>query len=462
MLLNNLPTFDITINKGYVVPFVVPFIIFRIMSKAINSTSGTIRYRLKNVNTTLETSIILDYSFGRNNRLKFATGYKVAPKNWDKTNQRIRAVSTLKNRETVNNDLLRYSSDFADQVSKLTEVEKQDRKVLKSLLEKIIRASDEVVKKITSFFEFADNFIKSKENQAKNIGAVKLSPITVRSYKQTVSRLKEFDMTLKYNLDFQNIDLRFYYTFLEYLEKRNYSVNTIGKHIKNLTTILNRATEDGVNKNLKYRHREFKTVSEESISIYLTALEIENLYNLDLSRMKDWELARDIFLIGYYTGQRVSDYNGIKAEQIKSFGGSEVIEFNQRKTLKKVYVPLHPRIRSIMEDRYNGLLPPKLNAPDINEYIKEAGRLAKIDEDITYEKTIGGKKTTIKIPKFNLIVSHTARRSFCTNAYLSKMPVIDIMSISGHSTEREFYKYIKVTPKERAIKIAESAFFNKL
>jgi hypothetical protein len=39
------------------------------------------------------------------------------------------------------------------------------------------------------------------------------------------------------------------------------------------------------------------------------------------------------------------------------------------------------------------------------------------------------------------------------------MPVIDIMSISGHSTEREFYKYIKVTPQERAIKIADSAFF---
>jgi hypothetical protein len=39
------------------------------------------------------------------------------------------------------------------------------------------------------------------------------------------------------------------------------------------------------------------------------------------------------------------------------------------------------------------------------------------------------------------------------------MPVIDIMAISGHSTEREFYKYIKVTPQERAIKIADSNFF---
>jgi hypothetical protein len=42
------------------------------------------------------------------------------------------------------------------------------------------------------------------------------------------------------------------------------------------------------------------------------------------------------------------------------------------------------------------------------------------------------------------------------------MPTIDIMAISGHSTEREFYKYIKITPQERAIKISESAFFTKI
>ena len=430
------------------------------MSKAIQSTSGTIKYRLKEVNAKAETSIILDYSFGRNNRLKFATGYKVDPKNWDKSNQRIRAVSTLKNREKVNNDLLKYASDFAVQVSNLSEVEKQNRKVLKSLLENIIRDTEKVDKPITSFFEFADEFIKGKENQAKNISAVKLSPITVRSYKQTVNRLKEFNKKVKYNLDFDTIDLKFYYTFIQYLENNKYSINTIGKHIKNLITILNRATEDGVNSNFSYRHREFKAVSEETISIYLTESEISALFSADLSKTKDWELARDIFLIGYYTGQRVSDYNGITKDQIKSFKGRDVFEFKQKKTSKKVYVPIHPRIKSIMKERYGGKLPRKLNDPDINEYIKEAGRIAKIDDQITVKRTIGGKKVVETVPKYSLIVSHTARRSFCTNAYLSKMPTMDIMAISGHSTEREFYKYIKVTPQERAIKIAESAFFN--
>lgn len=183
------------------------------------------------------------------------------------------------------------------------------------------------------------------------------------------------------------------------------------------------------------------------------------MYNLDLSKNKNWELARDIFLIGYYTGQRISDYNGIKKEQIKNFDGQEVFEFTQQKTSKRLYVPVHSRIREIMEKRYNGFPPPKLNNPDLNEYIKKVGEKAEINELVTVTKNIGGKKTSENVPKYKLIVSHSARRSFCSNAYLSKMPVIDIMSISGHSTEREFYKYIKVTPQERAVKIADSNFF---
>jgi integrase len=430
------------------------------MNKAIKSTSGTVKYRIKDANAKNETSIILDYSFGRNNRIKFATGYKVKPKNWDKLNQRIRSVSAIQNREKVNSDLLKFSSEFLDAVSRLEENEKQNKIKLKILLSKIIRKTDIEQKQIIkSFFEFADDFIIRKESQSKSMSAVKLSPITVRSYKQTIKRVKEFNQRTNYNLDFESIDLKFYYSFIKYLEKKDYSINTIGKHIKNLVTILNRATEDGVNKNLKYKHSEFKTVSMETFSIYLTEQEIDALYKVNLSKNKNWELARDIFLIGYYTGQRISDYNGIKEEQIKGFEGKDVFEFNQQKTGKRLYVPIHNRVKEIMNLRYNGFPPPKLNSPDLNLYIKEAGREAKINEQIIIKKQVGGKLISDTIPKYKLIVSHTARRSFCTNAYLSKMPVIDIMSISGHSTEREFYKYIKVTPQERAVKIADSAFF---
>ena len=58
--------------------------------------------------------------------------------------------------------------------------------------------------------------------------------------------------------------------------------------------------------------------------------------------------------------------------------------------------------------------------------------------------------------KYELIVSHTARRSALTNLY--KTGLLDnreMMAISGHKSERVFEKYIKVGPSEHADRIFE-------
>jgi hypothetical protein len=75
------------------------------------------------------------------------------------------------------------------------------------------------------------------------------------------------------------------------------------------------------------------------------------------------------------------------------------------------------------------------------------------------EQTKGGRKVVYKRLKYEMIKTHTARRSFCTNAYLTKMDTLDIMALSGHKTETDFLKYIKVKGKERAKRLAEHEFF---
>ncbi len=49
-----------------------------------------------------------------------------------------------------------------------------------------------------------------------------------------------------------------------------------------------------------------------------------------------------------------------------------------------------------------------------------------------------------------MVMTHTARKSFCTNMYLKGIPVPTIMAISGHQTEKNFYKYIKADRMELA------------
>ena len=54
-------------------------------------------------------------------------------------------------------------------------------------------------------------------------------------------------------------------------------------------------------------------------------------------------------------------------------------------------------------------------------------------------------RETVTEPKWKLAGSHTARRSFTANAYLSGVPTISIMKMTGHKTESSFMKYIKIT-----------------
>ena len=56
-----------------------------------------------------------------------------------------------------------------------------------------------------------------------------------------------------------------------------------------------------------------------------------------------------------------------------------------------------------------------------------------------------GTKTIEKtFEKWELVSSHTCRRSFCTNQFLKGVPSLLIRKISGHKTEKAFLEYIKV------------------
>ena len=101
-----------------------------------------------------------------------------------------------------------------------------------------------------------------------------------------------------------------------------------------------------------------------------------------------------------------------------------------------------------------GALPSRQPEQIINQNIKVLGALAGINSPVTIEQTIGGRKVRRRYPKHDLIKTHTARRSFCTNAYHEGLDCLDIMAVSGHTSEANFLKYIKVTRRERAKRIA--------
>lgn len=95
----------------------------------------------------------------------------------------------------------------------------------------------------------------------------------------------------------------------------------------------------------------------------------------------------------------------------------------------------------------------------MNVYIKELGQIAGLDEQIEVVSTKGGKRIREVFRKFELITTHTARRSFSTNAYLNQIPSISIMKITGHKTEKTFLKYIKISQEDNANKLLDHPYF---
>ena len=69
---------------------------------------------------------------------------------------------------------------------------------------------------------------------------------------------------------------------------------------------------------------------------------------------------------------------------------------------------------------------------------------------------------TRTVSKWELVTSHTARRSFATNAFLNDVPALAIMQITGHRTESAFMKYIRMSPKDNAIKLQSHKFFTQI
>ena len=96
-----------------------------------------------------------------------------------------------------------------------------------------------------------------------------------------------------------------------------------------------------------------------------------------------------------------------------------------------------------------------ISNPDFNYYIKEVGRVAGFLQPVKHSYLKGNKNIVETKPKYQLITSHTCRRSFCTNEFLAGTPVELIMKISGHKSLKDFYKYIKIAPEQAGQRIKE-------
>ena len=315
--------------------------------------------------------------------------------------------------------------------------------------------------------QYVDRFITGISSGARQTEkGTNYAASTVKSVRAAMTQFGNFQIEKGRNIDFQDVDMNFYHEYTAYLKEKNYSINSIGKCIKELKTILRAAESEGYEVNPKYKDKKFKGTRIEVDSIYLTRDDLSKIMSADISKLSQgYDLARDIFMVGVWTAQRVSDYNNLSRENIKQhripkiidnklvYKEFQTVEIRQKKTGSKVSVPVSSELKSILE-RYDYQLP-HLEDQVLNRYMKEICRLAGIDELIQIQTTKGGKAVKEFKYKWELVHSHTARRTGATLMYLAGMDYYDIMRITGHTSPTMLKKYIKADSIEVADKITE-------
>ena len=314
------------------------------------------------------------------------------------------------------------------------------------------------------------------------------------------------------NMTFDQINKQFADGFVCFLEKCGLMPKTINKNVLCFRRLCNAAAVDEKNKNLisvkVWGERRVKD-NEKRAEIALSDAEIDALYAMQLDGIR--EQVRDVWMLGFLSSQRVSDYTKFTRENFKvTPGGVHVIVLRQQKTGNDVVVPiLDDRVFEICA-KYNYDFP-RVDVKDINRYIKEilkllsksvptlgelhrtqlsmserrkeevylnmkrrvsegenlhGDELKRYKEMRLYAEEHGsGEKLwrrdysgAVVRCKYELVSSHTSRRSAITNMYNTGLyDVRDMMSISGHTTLSNFENYIKRGSIEQAERIARKA-----
>lgn len=407
---------------------------------------ATVKYLIKGQNEN--STIYVRLKDGRNTDITLSTGYTIEPKFWSDATGKVKQSATNKEKLNLANSLKELERKIFDCLNedKGTGII-IDRTWLDSIIQRfknpLLESKTEL---LTEMLENYKNELSTKVN--KRTGRTTASA-TLRNFNTTISRLTRFEEFKKTRFNIHDIDLTFHSNYVKFAsDKLGLSINSIGKDLKQIKTVCMDAIDKGYSINRQVESRKFNAPSEPTSFVTLTELEIDRIKNQDLKGINYLENARDWLIIGCWTGCRVNDLMQLSNSNImKTPQGNKFIRYTQSKTGKQVDLPIHEQVQEILERL--GDFPRPISDVKFNEYIKIVCKNSGIIDEVqgTRQNKLTHKKETGTFEKWELIRSHTCRRSFATNHY-NKLSNKIIMAVTGHATERMLLAYIGETEND--------------
>jgi integrase len=433
-------------------------------------TDKAVKFLLKDATSERATLISLFFRYD-SKRFVTSTGQTIEPYQWDANRQRaytdskvIRSKRDRETNETINAHLERQRSALVKVVNaiQLAGVSLDNDTIKQHLDKELGREKKEkpaptVTNQSATFLGYLDKFVSDAETGTRlNSKSQRYAPITIKGFTKLKRTLERYSRETHRGVNYDDFTIEYYHHFKTWLTGKGLTLNYVGALLKDLKLVLKQSHSEGHHQNTVFQHSDFKRLVEEVDNVYLTEDELTRLFALDLKKTPRLDRVRDLFLIGCYTGLRFSDFSELRPENITHEG--RVLTRKTQKTGGKVSIPLNANVLAIRK-KHDGTPPTAITNQRMNLYVKELCQRAGIVERVEVSRTKGGFRDSRTLEKWELVTTHTARRSFATNAFLAGLPTVAIMKITGHKSETVFMKYIKITTEQNAVMLLNHPYF---
>ena len=246
------------------------------------------------------------YSYkGKNVLLKYSTGLKIEKKSWNFDSNEPKTHTSTNEAKSFLNDLRKTILEVYKQTNGSLSPQ-EFRNELNYRLNKATRPEQE--QQITSFLGFFKFFIEQKEEKLRT---GEITEGTIKQFNSIFSKVERYCQDTGEELTLEGINSTFRLDFTEWcFNSEKNATNTVHKYLKKIKQVVKEAREKGLTGNTYPETTDWKLKKVPTTSIALSETELEAIFNLGLkSYPEGYQKARQLFLIGAYTGLRVSDYD---------------------------------------------------------------------------------------------------------------------------------------------------------
>lgn len=370
--------------------------------------------------------------------LKYSTGRSIKPEHWDKKKYRAKTMRGAQGDRNRKLNLILNEYEFAVERIRDLYGAALTKDKLKSKLDEYFHVQE---KKPETVLELFDEYLQ----EIKDVGTLTKGSQT--KYRQSRDKFKAFQG--KRQLKLKDMTDTVLWAFVAYM--RDVYKNTDNSLSRNLTffkTFLNWNIKKG-----RAVPEDFKQVTvkkRDTDDIALTDQEVKILETMKLDHTLD--VHRDMFLIGVYSGQRFSDYSVFEKSDVKN----GLIIKRAEKTETNSYIPMHPKLEKLL-DKYDWQFR-TVSSQKFNKAIQKICKKAGFNDEVKKTRYLGSKKMIERFQRWEVITSHTARRTFITLSSTKGMPDHIIMSITGIRDPKTLQKYKKInleTVMDQATRVFE-------